>query len=174
MINKLDNMNKPSYNELLKSESNERINVLKEFLDDNTIDFIIDNNDDFINKIPINSLLKSANYFTSIDNFDYKNLVKWFPIVLDYDRFNIIIDYLKSENIPEDEIVEYIEKSINKDFELADKLYENKYKEMTNTYLKTADDLKPFINKSKVNNETFNNLLNNNIEKYDNLLRRLK
>lgn len=74
----------------------------------------------------------------------------------------------------DDGIVKVLEKSVYKDFELADILYENRYGEVSEDYLKQSDALKLFANKSKIGNETFNNLLNNNIEKYNELLRRLK
>lgn len=174
MNDNFENINNISLNELLEAKLNKRIAILREFLDDKTIEFILKNNYDFINKISINSLLKSAKFYTSLDDFDYASIIKWFPIMLDYDRFNIIFSYLKSKKMNDYEIVKILEKSINKDFELADILYENNYKEISNDYLKNSNDLKPFINNPKINNETFNNLLNNNIKKYDNLLRKLK
>lgn len=174
MGNNLENINNISLNELLETKLNKRIAILREFLDDRTIEFILKNNYDFVNKISINSLSKSANFYTSLADFDYSTIIKWFPIMLDYDRFSIILSYLKSKKMSDEEIVKILEKSVNKDFELADILYENNYDGISNNYLKDFNDLKPFINKSKINNETFNNLLNNNIKKYNNLLRRLK
>ncbi len=163
-----------SVDELLKSESDKRIAILREFLDDKTIEFILKNNYDFINRISINSLLKSANFYTSLDDFDYASIIKWFPITLDYDRFNIIYGYLKAKKMSDDGIAKVLEKSVYKDFELVDILYENRYGEVSEDYLKQSDALKLFANKSKIGNETFNNLLNNNIEKYNELLRILK
>ncbi len=151
-----------------------RISILKQFLDDKTIEFIFNNNYEFLTKIPIDSLQKSANFFGSLEDLDYISIIKWFPIALDYDRFNLILNYLKEKQISDDEIANILEKSVIKDFEIADVLYENNYKEVTNNNNISLEDLKIFINKPKVNNETFNNLLNNDIKKYAALLRRLK
>ena len=77
-------------------------------------------------------------------------------------------------------IKENIEKSIYKDFEYADLLNEK------NVYINQNDDIEVVrnffkylnyeqqISKSRINNEVFNNLLDNNIVEYSNLLRRLK
>ncbi len=94
--------------------------------------------------------------------------------MLDYDRLSIILSYLKSKKMTDEEIAKILEKSVRKDFELADTLYENNYKGVSNNYLKDSGDLKLFINKSRINNETFNNLLSNNMKTNANLLRRLK
>lgn len=170
IIDKKDN----SVDELLKLELNKRITILKEFLDDETIEFILKNNYDFINRISIISLLKSAKFYTSLDDVDYKSIIKWFPILLDYDRFNVIYSYLKDKKMNDDEIVKVLEGSVYKDFELADILCENKYDKISTDYLKKVETLKNFDNKSKIDNETFNNLLDKNMQKYNKLLGRLK
>lgn len=174
MNDNFENLNNISLNDLLEAKFNKRIAIIREFLDDKTIEFILKNNYDFINKIPISSLLKSAQFYNSLDDFDYVTMIKWFPIMLDYDRLSIILSYLKSKKMTDEEIVKILEKSVRKDFELADTLYENNYKGVSNNYLKDSSDLKLFINKSRINNETFNNLLSNNMKTYANLLRRLK
>ena len=109
-----------------------------------------------------------------LDDVDYKSIIKWFPILLDYDRFNVIYSYLKDKKMNDDEIVKVLEESVYKDFELADILCENKYDKISTDYLKKVDTLKNFDNKSKIDNETFNNLLDKNMQKYNKLLGRLK
>ena len=173
-MNNLDGLNNISIDEFLKKEQIKRIEILREFLDDKTIAFIIENNYDFINRISTKSLEKSADYFKKIKDFDYLLVIKWYPIMLDYDRFNTIFSFLKSKNMNITEIAEIIEKSVNKDFEFADLLFENNYKVYSEKYRPSSEDLKKLSNIAKTNNETFNNFINNNIKKHGDLLRRLK
>ena len=72
------------------------------------------------------------------------------------------------------EIAEIIEKSVNKDFEIADLLFENNYNVYSEKYKPSSEDLEKLSNIAKTNNETFNNFIKNNIKKHADLLRRLK
>lgn len=171
-------LNNISIDKLIEEKYRMRISILKLFLDDETIKFILKNNKNFINRISINSLKKSAKFF--MENNEYAYLIKWYPILLDYDRFITIFKYLKMNKLDNKKIKENIEKSIYKDFEYADLLNEK------NVYINQNDDIEVVrnfykylnyeqqISKSRINNEVFNNLLDNNIVEYSNLLRRLK
>ena len=169
-----DKLDSTSVYKLLEEEKIKRYKILREFLDDQTIAFIIENNYDFINRIPIRSLIKSSEYYKKLTNINYLSVIKWYPIMLDYERFNTIFSFLKSKNMNMVDIAEIIEKSTNKNFEFADILHDNNYKVYSNEYRLNPEDIEELSNIAKINNETFNNFINNNIKKHHDLLRRLK
>lgn len=175
--NKLYEYNNISLKDLENIKLQKRIIILKEFLDDETIFFILRNNPNFLNKISIESLSKSSKFYQSLKDFDYASLIKWLPIFLDFDKAVILMSYFTDKKTDDEKIVRILESSILRDFELADVIYENNkidYNILNDNYIKHLVNLKIQLDKSKVSNETFNNLIDNNIKKYSNLLRKLK
>ena len=139
--------------------------------------FILRNNPNFLNKISIDSLSKSSKFYQSLKDFDYVSLIKWLPIFLDFDKAIVLMSYFAGKKMDDEKIVKILENSILRDLELADVIYENNkidYNILNDDYIKHLAKIKIQLDKSKVSNETFNNLIDNNIKKYNNLLRKLK
>ncbi len=151
-----------------------KIELLKQFLYEDTIKFILENNGKYIEKISVESLGQSARFYSAMEGFDYSSAVKWYPIMLDFNRFNILMDFYASLGMTIEDAAETLGRSSDRDFEMADLLSYKNFQVKSKNHMASSDDLKPFVNHSKADNETFNKMLDRNIKKYDSLLRKLK
>lgn len=169
MENKINNLETNS-NIITRKE------IMKLFLEEKTIDFILNNYPNFLEKIDIENIQKTAKFYLDNTEIDSNFLMKWMPVFLDIDRTKLIISYLKKENFKIEEITCYLGNDINKVINNTNKLKKMDEKiSIINdeSYKKINLDVINSINKSRVNNEGFNNLIDNNIKKYEPLLRRL-
>lgn len=184
-MNKINNefVKKMNEKDLNKLENDiqlvRRIKILEMFIEEATIDFILEYYPNFLVQISLNSLKRAANFYFNIQNFDYNNLIKWAPIFLDYDRSKILMSYLKKENLNPKEIADFLSGNITVEIATSDKIQrlvcdekeQNLIKD--SEFLNTSIQISSIINENKTKNEGFNNLIDINISKYGPILRRL-
>lgn len=158
-----------------KIQLEKRIRVLNNFLTEGTIKFILDNYPVFLDKISLNSIKRSSNFYMQMGDFDYNSLLKWYPIFLDYDRAKVLLSCLKSDDLGVREIIEYLGKSVEKDILVADVISNSGSIKIMNDDEFVQENYKIIkeIDNDRTNNEGFNNFIDNNINKYSRVLGRL-